>query len=58
LIDALRRSNDNIAYAAVASGRPRRVFFELSHKHSLKACEFSDADFASARPAVPRAGHS
>jgi hypothetical protein len=58
LIDALRRSNDNIAYAAVASGKLCRVFFELSHKQSLKASEFSDADFASARPAVPLARHS
>lgn len=39
LVDALRRSNGNIAHAAAASGKPRRVFFELMRKHGLKAPE-------------------
>ena len=58
LVDALRRSNGNIAHAAAASGKPRRVFFELMRKHGLKACEFSDADFASVCPELPLAGDS
>jgi DNA-binding NtrC family response regulator len=37
LVDALRRSNGNIAQAAAASGKPRRVFFQLMRKHGLKA---------------------
>lgn len=36
LVDALRRSNGNIAHAAAASGKPRRVFFELMRKYGIK----------------------
>lgn len=43
LVDALRRNNGNIAHAAAASGKPRRVFFELMRKHGLKACECMDS---------------
>ena len=39
LVDALRRSNGNIARAAAASNKPRRAFFELMRKHGLRACE-------------------
>jgi DNA-binding NtrC family response regulator len=39
LVDALRRSNGNIAQAAAASNKPRRAFFELMRKHGLRACE-------------------
>jgi two-component system, NtrC family, response regulator GlrR len=42
LVDALRRSNGNIAQAAAASGKPRRVFFELMRKHGLKAVDCVD----------------
>lgn len=37
LLDALRHSSGNIAHAAMASGKPRRVFFELMRKHGLTA---------------------
>lgn len=36
IVDALRRSKGNIAQAAAASGKPRRVFFELMRKHRVK----------------------
>jgi DNA-binding NtrC family response regulator len=39
LVDALRRSNGNIARAAAASNKPRRAFFELMRKHGLRAGE-------------------
>ena len=39
LVDALCRSNGNIAHGAAASGKPRRVLFELMRKHGLKASE-------------------
>jgi two-component system response regulator GlrR len=39
LIDALRRSDGNIAHAASASGKPRRVFFELMRKHGVRASD-------------------
>jgi DNA-binding NtrC family response regulator len=35
LENALRRSGGNIAAAARASGKPRRVFFELMRKHGM-----------------------
>ncbi|MEA2860006.1 MAG: hypothetical protein QOC72_2045, partial [Methylobacteriaceae bacterium] len=35
LENALRRSGGNIAAAARASGKPRRVFFELMRKHGV-----------------------
>lgn len=44
LVDALRRSNGNIAHAAAASSKPRRAFFELMRKHGLRACECLDLD--------------
>ena len=53
LVSALRRSNGNIAHAAAASGKPRRVFFELMRKHGLKACECVDPDPCDGKPAVP-----
>jgi len=53
LADALRRSRGNIARAAAASGKPRRVFFELMRKHGLKAREGVDAASASREPAAP-----
>jgi DNA-binding NtrC family response regulator len=37
LANALRRSGGNIAAAARASGKPRRVFFELMRKHGVGA---------------------
>ncbi len=37
LVDALLRSDGNIAHAAAASGNPRWVFFELMRRHRLKA---------------------
>jgi DNA-binding NtrC family response regulator len=49
LVDALRRSNGNIAHAAAASGKPRRVFFELMRKHGLKVPECLDGDDRQAR---------
>jgi DNA-binding NtrC family response regulator len=36
LENALRRSGGNIAAAARASGKPRRVFFELMRKHGVE----------------------
>lgn len=36
LLDALRRNDGNIAHAAAASGKPRRVFFELMRKHGVR----------------------
>lgn len=39
LVDALQRNKGNIAHAAAASGKPRRVFFELMRKHGVKACD-------------------
>jgi DNA-binding NtrC family response regulator len=44
LVDALRRSNGNIAQAAAASNKPRRAFFELMRKHGLRACECLDLE--------------
>jgi two-component system, NtrC family, response regulator GlrR len=35
----LRHNEGNIAKAARASGKPRRVFFELMRKHGIKAAE-------------------
>lgn len=46
-----RRSNGNIAHAAAASGKPRRVFFELMRKHGVKACECCALDAAGSRDA-------
>jgi DNA-binding NtrC family response regulator len=43
---ALRRTNGNIARAALASAKPRRVFFELMRKHELQAADY----IASAAP--------
>jgi DNA-binding NtrC family response regulator len=40
LIDALRASCGNIARAARASGKPRRAFFELMRKYSLRANDY------------------
>lgn len=37
LVDALRGINGNIAHASAASGKPRRVFFELMRKYDIKA---------------------
>jgi two-component system response regulator GlrR len=37
LVEALRRSNGNIAEAARASGKARRAFFELMRKHGVMA---------------------
>lgn len=37
---ALHRSRGNIARAARASGKPRRVFFELMRKHGLARTDF------------------
>lgn len=37
ILDALKRCDGNIARAAAASGKPRRVFFELMRKYGLKA---------------------
>lgn len=53
LVDALRRSNGNIAHAAAASGKPRRVFFELMRKHGLKAGECVDPASSAAAENVP-----
>lgn len=39
LENALRRSGGNIAAAARASGKPRRVFFELMRKHGVAAAQ-------------------
>ena len=50
LVDALRRSNGNIAQAAAASNKPRRAFFELMRKHGLRACECLDIDPAVLAP--------
>lgn len=43
---ALRRSKGNISRAALASGKPRRVFFELMRKHGMSSEDFG------ARPAT------
>jgi DNA-binding NtrC family response regulator len=51
LVEALRRSNGNIAHAAAASGKPRRVFFELMRKHGLKASDCVEPDDAEERAA-------
>jgi two-component system, NtrC family, response regulator GlrR len=40
LEDALRQSGGNISRAARASGKPRRVFFELMRKHGVRASDF------------------
>jgi DNA-binding NtrC family response regulator len=37
---ALRMANGNISKAALASGKPRRVFFELMRKHNISAQPF------------------
>ena len=37
---ALRQNNGNIARAALASAKPRRVFFELMRKHKIAAADF------------------
>ncbi len=39
---ALRNSGGNITQAARASGKPRRVFFELMRKHGIQAEEFRE----------------
>lgn len=38
--NALRKANGNISRAALASGKPRRVFFELMRKHDISAQPF------------------
>jgi two-component system response regulator GlrR len=43
IIDALRASSGNIARAARASGKPRRAFFELMRKHSIRAGDYRTA---------------
>ena len=48
LENALRRNNGNIARAALESGKPRRVFFDLMRKYNLNA-----ADFRSTAPREP-----
>jgi DNA-binding NtrC family response regulator len=40
VIDALRASRGNIAHAARASGKSRRVFFELMRKYGVCATDF------------------
>ncbi|HYP32519.1 MAG TPA: sigma-54 dependent transcriptional regulator [Burkholderiaceae bacterium] len=40
VIDALRASRGNIAHAARASGKSRRVFFELMRKYSVSANDY------------------
>ncbi len=40
VIDALRANRGNIAHAARASGKSRRVFFELMRKYSVCASDF------------------
>lgn len=40
LINALRASDGNIARAARASGKPRRAFFELMRKYSVRADDY------------------
>jgi DNA-binding NtrC family response regulator len=47
--NALRRANGNIAQAALASGKPRRVFFELMRKHGITARDFVDRRSEEAR---------
>jgi len=37
---SLRDNAGNIAQAARASGKPRRVFFELMRKHGIKAADY------------------
>lgn len=54
IVDALKRSNGNIARAAAASGKPRRVFFELMRKYGLKANDIN-ADEQSDFDDPPRA---
>jgi two-component system, NtrC family, response regulator GlrR len=44
LENALRRSGGNIAAAARASGKPRRVFFELMRKHGVGGDSIRRAD--------------
>lgn len=39
---ALQSSGGNITQAALASGKPRRVFFELMRKHGIRAEEFRE----------------
>jgi len=55
ILDALRRTNGNIARAAAASGKPRRVFFELMRKYGLKANGGGNADEPPGVMGVPRA---
>jgi two-component system response regulator GlrR len=38
--ETLRRSGGNIAKAARESRKPRRVFFEMTRKHSIKAADY------------------
>ena len=53
---ALRRSGGNIAAAARASGKPRRVFFELMRKHGMTtAAERAGLKPGETEPAVPAA---
>ena len=53
LSNALRRANGNIARAALASGKPRRVFFELMRKHGITAQHFVDRRTTQASQAEP-----
>jgi len=52
---ALRRSGGNIAAAARASGKPRRVFFELMRKHGITAGERGGQKLGDAEPDMPAA---
>lgn len=54
ILDALKRSDGNIARAAAASGKPRRVFFELMRKYGLKANDVN-ADEQTDSDDLPRA---
>ena len=54
---ALQRAHGNITRAALASGKPRRVFFELMRKYGLNAAEFvPSADTAAPRSEPARTG--
>jgi two-component system response regulator GlrR len=54
IIDALRASSGNIARAARASGKPRRAFFELMRKYSLRASDYRRSAAVSELLAQPR----
>lgn len=53
LVDALLRSNGNIAHAAAASGNPRWVFFELIREHGLKAGECVEPAPSNSKESMP-----